>query len=470
MNVPPPIESLTADSSQAWRSICTDQSQIAHRIKLRRQLESATPYKMATDQLELYEELNNLLASGIHDRFVLYCPLFIVPNSTWYRQHPTIDTFLELYLAAWGRLLDIRDPKADFTDGDIDGELHMICQAAQLGQYLFAKKLINRQSYTKHTLYHPPTIKIATIDKSVAYSEAIRLALIDQTDYSNMTPARAKWSQREWRHKTIQSLAKATVELLWSTPYDLLHPTNDDAVAVMITAIGLLCESKSREHYGKLLDLARQNPHQRQHIVRALSRTYSAGYCSKRILEEFDIRYPNLSGPHFQHITEFSAQTQIVEIIKKHLPDSCFPVCLTFGSQLKGYAQPSSDTDLAIILKPDARLSTQQIREILGDTAIFVTKHDSEHLTCDHADAHLLFNSVWTGDQETFDYLAKNLLSPYAAANQKHLLRAIEHDIIQYRLLHHGYEAYNPTTAPTFFDEEFRRTASKLYASNILIP
>lgn len=470
MNAPPPIESLIANSSQAWSSLCTDQSQIAHRTKLRRLLDIASPYKMATDQIELYEELNNLLQSGVHDRFVLYCPLFIVPSVTWYRQHTTIDTFLELYLAAWGRLLEVRDPKADFTDGDVDGELQMVCQAAQLGPYLFAKKLINRQSYTKYTLYHQPETKSTAIDKSVTYSEAIRLALIDQTDYSNMSASRAKWFQREWRHRTIQSLAKTTAEMLLTTPYEVLRPTNDDAVAVMITAIGMSCERGSCEHRDKLLDLARNHPNQRQHIIRTLSRMHSAGQCGRYTLEEFGIRYPNLSGPHFKHITAFDVQTEIVEAITQRLSDSCYPVCLTFGSQLKGYAQPSSDTDLAVILKPDAKASTAQVRGILGDVAVFTTSKDREHLTSCHADAHLLFDSVWTGDQETFDYLAKHLLSPYALANQEHLLRAIEHDIIQYRLLHHGYETYNPTAAPTFFDEGFRRAASKLYVSNILIP
>lgn len=466
MNVPPPIESLTAESSQAWQSLCTNPSQITQRIRLRRLLDRATPYKMASDQIELYEELNNLLQTGLHDRFVLYCPLFIIPSSEWYRQHPTIDTFIELYLKAWFRLLDVKDPKADFTDGDIDGELEMVCQAAQLGQYLFAKRLINRQCYTKHTLYHHSRTKTVTLDESLTYSAAISKALINQTDYSSFDEARSHWLQREWQHQTIQALAKTTADLLLTTPYDSLGPLNDDAIPVMITALGMLSERRSREHSDRLLTLARHNPHHRQYIIRALSRMYSIGQCGLRTLEEFNIRYPKLEGPHFQHVADFKRQEQIVRTITDHYADMYYPICLTFGSQLKGYAQPSSDTDLAILAKPNV---DTQIEAAFGDVTVFKTHYHGADIACDNSDIHILFNSAWTGDQATFDHLTKHLLLP-STKDTQHLLRAIEHDIIQYRLLHHGYETYNPTTTATFFDEGFRKTASKLYVSNILIP
>jgi hypothetical protein len=70
--------------------------------------------------------------------------------------------------------------------------------------------------------------------------------------------------------------------------------------------------------------------------------------------------------------------------------------------------------------------------------------------------------------------LGERLLMPYLRETNEAVrdvwLREMERDLLQYRLLHRGYERFHVPRDDVFLDDGYRMTASTLYASHVFIP
>lgn len=132
------------------------------------------------------------------------------------------------------------------------------------------------------------------------------------------------------------------------------------------------------------------------------------------------------------------------------------------------------------------------LEDVKGDGNLSV--HDWETPTTVDAEStwtHVLFGASWHGDNDTIVMLHKKLLTNYfydpetmtkGKPTHERWLEELERDALQYRLLHKGYERYHPvhTTQSkhssnidgesVFWDEGYRRTATKLFISRVFLP
>ena len=85
----------------------------------------------------------------------------------------------------------------------------------------------------------------------------------------------------------------------------------------------------------------------------------------------------------------------------------------------------------------------------------------------------MVIGQLSSGDYNTICFFCDKLLKPYVmtdASTRKVLIEEIERDLLQYRLLHRGYEKYYVTSGPTFLDDGYRIMASRIYASHVYMP
>ncbi|MBI2676509.1 MAG: hypothetical protein HYX21_00940 [Candidatus Yanofskybacteria bacterium] len=196
-----------------------------------------------------------------------------------------------------------------------------------------------------------------------------------------------------------------------------------------------------------------------------------------------------------------------------------YPVFIFFGSRLKGYSLNfDSDLDLAVFIRPDTPQSEEsKIRSLLekvgshpkirGRVTEFWLDKIGGHLEIksspmtdalikdarvDNSWAHLLLCGMWCGQPESIRELYEKLLPNFLfSAGQsikghrakKIWLRMIESEVLQYRLMHKGYQRFYPREDwritehswpmdphSTFWDPGYRRVASKLFVARVFLP
>lgn len=194
----------------------------------------------------------------------------------------------------------------------------------------------------------------------------------------------------------------------------------------------------------------------------------------------------NLSHNLINSESEISAVLNIISTDQQL--SFLYPVAIFYGSRFKGYGSQSSDLDTAIFVREqlcpaaDRRIVEKLVQNKLPGAIIYWLNRDNNKLTIlDHNhplygaphDAHVLFNGVWVGDDEVKKMLCNMLLKPMTKSNEAArsiLIKELERDLLQYRLLHRGYEAHYKTTYPVFLDEGYRWLATKLYLKYVFLP
>lgn len=139
-------------------------------------------------------------------------------------------------------------------------------------------------------------------------------------------------------------------------------------------------------------------------------------------------------------------------------------IALVGGSRLKGYAITSSDLDVF------------SLKELENDKEMYV---GSPHA------AHLYFNSVWIGGDRVTNLLevaVKKAETYYNAPDRRTSIERLEIDLLQYRLLHKGYQrfmrghnslakGYSDLDGDCpFYDEGYRKIATELFVKYVFIP
>ncbi len=241
-----------------------------------------------------------------------------------------------------------------------------------------------------------------------------------------------------------------------------------------------------------------------------------------RLAVELEILVPDLSKALPIDIYKFAENGggSLSDAAKKinnspSLSEYFFPIILAFGSKIKGYATESGDFDVAVIIKPGVpwkkrseiiSLLKGEVGELAGIDRIleyWISKKDGKYGLINPPDdaptdvlnpaqIHFLFGGVWIGANSDVQKLRSDLKEKYLDlsrfGNQKDaarslLLRKLEHDQLQYRLMHKGYRKFYPSqrVAGTkhsnlidwnsdFWDKGYRQIATQLFLKRVFLP
>jgi len=448
-----------------------------HRKQLKQLIEESSPNQTIEDRTELYKSLNKLLSSGANDRFILYCPLYLIPKSSWYRNHnEIIDTFYESYIECWYRLLQTSDVRTNFTNGDTESKDRII-QAAYLAPTLLENGLISKALLSNLQDNAPSllsdSLKDAFKNVNEAYPntnhlttkktihDSITYALDNLPSYKYIkNKKRANWLRWEDKRQTINKLGKSLSTILIAGSHnttslaEFIKTLKGNSILVAISGIGSAIErlnmidkdlaialyERCKPH---LLELAKndnthtQELHQSQYISRTFCRLHSINIADQKTLNDAGIFNPDLSeSPNLNHINKERQKIQKI-INSRRLSQLILPVSIMFGSKLKGYSIPESDIDIAIFVKPNNALNLKSTNpkdiEVLDklltakfgqEVAQYWLKEDGDNLKIQDltttksmigrsTDSHVLFGGTWEGCSDTISMLNEKLLKLY---------------------------------------------------------
>ncbi|HEY4484466.1 MAG TPA: hypothetical protein VI978_01950 [Candidatus Paceibacterota bacterium] len=356
---------------------------------------------------------------------------------------------------------------------------------------------------------------------------------------AKMTKARIEWQKREDYNELIRLysnlIAKAVRNSLLK-PTDLkIFMLSDSLQALLgITAIGKAVEELAEESMEKAKDLhsnfsdalrtlwLQTKEEIGDKLISIYSHWLALGIVDTAYLAKLGLEIPRLDAvlsnkKSLKIEKEIRKSKVVVKTIESdpELSRFLYPVCIIFGSRLKGYALSNADHDIALLVKPDIDPSERpRLKNLLGRVAStkasgtkfaeFWLEEKEDGLaiknfsTKDSAVAeitwmYLLFHGVWLGRREDLLMLHEKLLSKYLALDGKKLfgmhdarkvyLREMERDVLQYRLMHRGYSRFYPRqdglqtknsrlvdSNSTFWDPGFRRLATKLFLTRVFLP
>lgn len=166
-----------------------------------------------------------------------------------------------------------------------------------------------------------------------------------------------------------------------------------------------------------------------------------------------------LAGP-------FSANLPILTGDFKKVQEELGPqdIVLVGGSRLKGYGVADSDFDVF------------SLKELKNSAEMYA---GSPHA------AHLYFNSVWVGGDgvtNLFEIAAEQVKAYYDTPDRRRSIERLESDLLQYRLLHKGYQRFTGECNSLakgypdldgdcpFYNEGYRKVATELFAKYVFIP
>lgn len=256
-------------------------------------------------------------------------------------------------------------------------------------------------------------------------------------------------------------------------------------------------------------------------LVSALNHLRRSEVLSDTSLLVFGIQLPDLSLPFpvdLEKLVEgdFKSLKTATEKISKHpvLSRYIYPVVLVFGSRLKGYSRLSADIDKAIWIKPQTpwekreeiiTLLHQDVPEIFDGEKLleYWTEQQNTILgfrqntlgisnVVGPQQVHFFIGGAWIGHEDDIRKLQRDIIPKYLNLDRfgeqkekvrQQLLRRIEIDIVQYRLMHKGYRRLYPSHKgeasahaqfidwdSDFWDPGYRRIATLLFISRVFLP
>lgn len=213
-------------------------------------------------------------------------------------------------------------------------------------------------------------------------------------------------------------------------------------------------------------------------------------------------------------VNYFEALTSCATFIENDplLKECLYPVVISLGSHAKGYAKEGSDIDMGVFVRPgtteERRKDIQESLEVMnsqtgthGSCIEFWIEKENEKVTIKNyenpdyrrGDATLThpITGQWVGNIEATKILRKQLMEMYLSSaggiiDHKDArtvwLRDIEHNMLQYRLMHKGYSSHLPPTThkkrhdfvidgdSMFYDEGYRKVAFELFLKKVFLP
>ncbi|MDP3899926.1 MAG: nucleotidyltransferase domain-containing protein [bacterium] len=343
----------------------------------------------------------------------------------------------------------------------------------------------------------------------------------EQYAVSQLSEKRIRWEKETAGNSALEDFAqqlKYTVTSGFIT-YDELNVLltgNDVLCRGGIMGLGYIIENLAKRNFSAaqgmagcfketLLQLWRASSNTiKDEIISLLSRWHALAIVTEDYLCKFKIKLPKLDETNLLTESEFSEITEIIHQISNNaeLGKMIYPVCLAFGSRLKGYARLNADLDIAIFIRPETNWSDRQtlldkLAHILNDKEVveFWLEANGDKLnirevplvssTIGEPDwIHILFQGIWYGRE--LNTLLTKLLPYYLTANEafrKKWLGQMELDVLRYRLMHKGYRRFYPecggletehsyllNSQSAFWDSGYRRIATKLFIKKIFLP
>jgi predicted nucleotidyltransferase len=379
------------------------------------------------------------------------------------------------------------------------------------------------------------TITLAAVGKNIhrAFEQ------IEAEKYSDITPSRERWLRQEKKRRAIETLGTAIKNSLrqnklnaTETEQFFAAETEPAGQQSFINGLRKAIEAKAandlesaRKFYAEYRELLfsfwkKNETSLHEELAKTFRRLHVLGIVDDQQLKTLGLTIPALAGPFSENLPLMKKEmTEIREIVGAMEKDPemmkyIYPAVLVFGSRLKGFSSESSDIDVAIFIRPETSPSDQEkMRALLkktfahekiqGKVVEFWLENTSGGFAVRNIDEndpavavnswiYLLFGSAWEGKMETITELHNKLLVPYFYNQEKSLtdrlarnlyLEQLEHDSLQYRLMHKGYEKIFPPfgglpTEPAeridgqsmFWDSGYRQTATKLFARRVFLP
>jgi len=531
-----PVESFfdSALTAVVWpKSVVTSDflAQLAQRKKLNDLVEDTInrlprpdiPLEIAVSQgrvteeqtTNLYISLSDLLESEpSYKRLVLYFPFELLPSPT----HPfgkglrkAGEIFEQAYMETWRSLLSVHDIRANFVDGDVleveqrIGDIPRVVKAAHLIPKLVQRGLMDAKDAI--TLMENSDDQILKDSIADALSILIDLGFLSKTTIIGERPKTATMPTGVYITKNRR---------IWLESRERQKVV--EAKAEKIKAA--ILENKVKK-VSLLKLLSGDNPDTKEAIFRTLCRLHHLGMFDQKQLTELNIVIPKLEGPFSENLKLIEKDILdiqgIVNSIKpeQELSQLIYPVVLVFGSLLNGYGDQSADIDLAVMVKPGTSLKRRsRLQELLkvtfahekirsDDVKEFWLEEkngnleirnftESNILIGESYWTHILFGAAWLGDEQTIIQLAEKLLVPYLQDTGKVIhgrdarslyLEDMEQSLLQYRLMHKGYERFFPPcggihtlhadaidTKSMFWDSGYRQLATRLFVSKVFLP
>lgn len=362
-----------------------------------------------------------------------------------------------------------------------------------------------------------------------------------EADYSNKLKNQPELQSRwEWEksEQTDQIIAKNASILSQGVEanqleIDLLFlPKNELQDLVTIEALHLAVEKLAQVSVEKAQNLVQSSqiylkqmwqshlPKIQDRVMSCVSYWTNAGIISEDFFKDFGLEIPKLDflteNQQDKIQQEIESFTTALEQIQSdpYLSQALLPTFVFFGSKLKGYAHPSADLDLAVFVKPgfDFSRRPEMLEKLNKVLANFGVSHPTEFWLEEKGDllavkevplidnaiaekdwAHIILQGEWFGKKPETNEIYQKLIMEYfqtearerfpGVDNRRIWLRELEREVLQYRLMHKGYNRFYPKingletknsklldTKSSFWDPGFRRLAAKLFLSKVFIP
>jgi predicted nucleotidyltransferase len=383
-------------------------------------------------------------------------------------------------------------------------------------------------------------VSITSLEK---FSEEIefevkKIAMRCALDQSHGVPiARVAWERLDKRESLISSYAEIIAEMVVAgtiTKSEFLRTLTTETLEARLAimrGIGMAVERYEKIDHAKAEELSRifiksietapmiSDPAVHDLLESVLVRWVNGGIISGSCLQQFGFELPQFNSPFTEAnilATEIKEFSTAIKLIVKNSAFSRFlyPAAIFFGSRLKGYAKKDADLDVAIFVKPGIKKKErEQIHRLLN--RVFKSKKidgkivefwlkvrgnelrirdfkNPDVLLADSTWAHVLFAGVWLGEEKALRDLYQKLLPGFLYSRRRtyegHDARAlwlsnIEREVLQYRLMHKGYQRFFPPAGgiditgavqldpqSTFWDSGYRRLATELFVSRVFLP
>ncbi len=379
-----------------------------------------------------------------------------------------------------------------------------------------------------------PSLAEVTAGSVATWLEA-EFVRIDSEKHDGITKKREAWLRKDGKRIAIEQAGEMIAEALRDEEFngnalldsgDLL--VQEACIHGLLRAIDALAEDRDLlaqelfDDYGaKLMDLWTQGPEElRGVLAKTFHHATRHGVMSKMQLENLGLKAPKLAGPFSENMKrmkpELKEVTRLATELENHpvLSKYVYPVVLPFGSRLKGYGREDSDLDVAVFVREGMQeKDTKKMREALtelfghemigGEVTEFWLEERGEELWIqDHEEfdphraesiwAYALFGAVWDGEPGAVQELRQKVLAPYLYDQGREFqgidhraicIEEMERDTLQYRLMHNGYERFNPRFGglhsekadrmdgeSMFYDSGYRQVATKLYVDRVFLP
>ncbi|MFA5069803.1 MAG: nucleotidyltransferase domain-containing protein [Patescibacteria group bacterium] len=359
---------------------------------------------------------------------------------------------------------------------------------------------------------------------------------IEAEQYDHVTEKRANWLRQEKKRKAIESAGDAIQSAIAGRTVSsetvaqfVSAEANATSQQALVNGLRKTIESAPpeeanniyKQYQDTLLSLWKnETPELQAELAKTFCRLNKLGVVEDEQLAALGLKIPELAGPFSKNLETMKEEMHEVRDIAvaiesdPELSKKIYPVVSVFGSRLKGYGDKNADIDVGVFVRPETSISERETltasikqlfthEKIQGKVVEFWLEETKDGLAVrdfgkpdvtlgESYWTHVLFGAASEGNKSAIRELREKLLVPYMNDQKKAIhgrearglyLEEMERDTLQYRLMHKGYEQFNPSFGgiktphadlidgqSAFWDSGYRQTATKLFASRVFIP